>query len=179
MATLTLSRAMPNLVMLSGQGDGTFGAEEVTTTGSTPGSFKSVRAIAVDVDLDGDQDLVFRRLLDCRDAGVSKTMESVRLRSGDKPSLSGGNSMMAADVNFDGIDDIVTLAGSLVSVIGIGDGTFRRTASRHRTTAFAVGDASVQSGSQLTSTTMVTRTSLSAPNPTTRSTSCSVLVMAR
>ncbi len=111
-----------NLVMLRGWGDGTFGAAEITNTGSTTGSLKSVRAILIDVELDGDQDLIFAdssiaamRVFENDGAGNFRQGQTI---------ATGGNSMMAADVNFDGVEDIITLATGIVSVIGTGEGSF-------------------------------------------------------
>ena len=111
-----------DLVLLPGKGDGTFGPADVTATGSSAGANKTVRSIAIDVDLDGDQDLVFT------DSSVAAMLVFDNDGKGNfaqgQSIGSGGNSMSAADANADGIVDIVVLEDGIVSVFGNGDGTF-------------------------------------------------------
>lgn len=112
-----------NVSILLGNGDGTFGAQQVVSVGITP------RGIAV-LDVDGDGDI------DIANTNASSGTVSILLNDGagvftNAGSFEGGGTgewgLAAADMNNDGVLDLVVGAQSnrkIIVQLGNGDGTF-------------------------------------------------------
>lgn len=111
-----------DLQVLRGRGDGTFFAPETIETGSSPSEFEFFRVESLDVDLDGDSDLIFA---DTREEQIHVITNDGNGNFTLAASTSAnGRSLTKADVNSDGFVDLVVIKDGLVSIMGTGDGIF-------------------------------------------------------